>query len=124
MEGPARQSLLAKCGRDPRCALYAAPGERSEQPPILLEKMACRETRRARLRYRRCGFALKSPARAQRLTCSVEFHEVPGDAAFPWSDRRLVKPRREYLPTSGLMAPLILGNSTLACSGSLADYAG
>jgi hypothetical protein len=122
MEGPARQSLLARCGRDPRCAAYSR--QAGAEPAIQLSNLSCREGRKERLRTRRCSFATQSAGRRDRLTCTIEFHEVPGDRAQPWSDRRLVKPNREYLPTSGLKAPIILGASTLACSGSLADYAG
>jgi hypothetical protein len=116
MEGPARRSLLLTCGSDPRCAAYARAD--GSEPAIRLSNLACREGKRERLRVRRCAFAATSTARPGRLTCNVDFHEVPGDAAEPWSDRRLVKPHREYLPTSGLLAPVTLGASTLACSGS------
>jgi hypothetical protein len=116
MEGPARHSLLVTCGSDPRCSAYTRSD--GSEPAIRLSNLACREGRRERLRIRRCGFAATTAARPDRLTCNVVFHEVPGDVATPWSDRRLVKPHREYLPTSGLLAPVTLGASTLACSGS------
>jgi len=120
MEGSARQSLLARCGGDPRCAAF---GRRDgAEPRITISGLTCRQARRHGARIRRCDFTAQSAARSDRLSCSAEFHQGQGATATFWSDRRLVKQPRVYLPTSRIDAPVTLGASTLSCSGSVIDY--
>ena len=119
MEGPARQSLLVRCGADPRCAVFG----RAEglAPVIRIAGLTCRESKRDKVRIRRCAFDAQSSARSDRLSCRATFHRAPGPDEF-WSDRSLVRQARVYLPTSRMNAPLTLGPSTLSCSGSVIDY--
>jgi hypothetical protein len=120
MESSARQSLLARCGADPRCAAFGR--QEGVEPAIRIAGVTCSESKRQRVRFRRCAFTAQSAARSDRLSCSAEFHQGPGSSATLWSDRKLVKQVRVYLPTSRIDAPMTLGPSTLSCSGSPIDY--
>jgi hypothetical protein len=123
MEGSVRMALLRSCGPDPVCGAYAPRAWRGVEPLIAVEGLGCSTARRGALPVRRCGFAIKSPRRDARLTCSAEFHETSGDALASWTDLKLEKPHRVYLPTGSVDAPSTLGLSTLRCSGSLIAYA-
>ncbi len=120
MESSARQSLLARCGADPRCADFAR--QDGVEPRIRVAGITCRETKHERIRVRRCAFTAQSATRPDRLSCSAIFHQGPGGSEAVWTDRRLVKQPRVYLPTSRMDAPMTLGSSTLSCSGSPIDY--
>lgn len=120
MESSARQALLARCGGDRRCSAFARQDGR--EPAIGIAGLTCRESRRQKIRIRHCAFSATSAARSNRLSCSAEFHQGPGSTASIWSDRRLDKQKRVYLPTSRMDAPMTLGPSTLSCSGSVIDY--
>ncbi|MFL6843525.1 MAG: hypothetical protein ACJ8ER_01425 [Allosphingosinicella sp.] len=120
MESAARLSLIARCGAAPRCAAYSR--QDGVEPRIRISDISCREAKHDRVRVRHCTFAAHSAARPDRLKCRAEFHEWPGEAASPWSDRQVIRTRGVFLPTSGKAAPMQLGASTLSCSGSPFDY--
>jgi hypothetical protein len=118
MDGSVRQALLARCGADRRCAAFVR--QEGQEPTVRIAGLTCRESRRKSVRTRRCAFTASSTARTDRLSCNAEFHKGPSSTL--WSDRRLVKQVRVYLPTSRMNAPVTLGPSTLSCSGSVIDY--
>jgi hypothetical protein len=121
MLGSVRMAVLRSCGPAPACAAYAPRAWRGVEPAIAVESLAC-AARGGRPPLRRCSFALKAPRRDGRLSCSADFHERSADSLAPWSDLKVEKPRRVYLPTGSIDAPSTLGPSTLRCSGSLIDY--
>ena len=115
MEGSARQSLLTRCGADPRCAAFG-------RPSIRIAGLTCRDGKKDHVRTRSCAFTAVSEGRSNRLSCTATFHQGPGSTPTLWSDRTLVRQVRVYLPTSNMNAPMTLGPSTLSCSGSVIDY--
>ena len=120
MDSSVRQALLARCGADRRCSAFTRPA--GQEPSIRISGLSCRESKRQHFRIRRCAFSAQSSARSDRLSCSAEFHHGPGSTETLWSDRRMVKQTRVYLPTSRMDVPMTLGTSTLSCSGSVIDY--